>query len=109
MAYQTAFAAEEPSVEAVASLPGTTVLEFGASWCGHCIAAQRLVQPLLETRGDLRHLRIEDGRGKPLGRAYRVKLWPTLVLLRDGREVARLVRPQDAGEIERALAALDAG
>jgi len=32
-----------------------------------------------------------------------VKLWPTLVFLRDGQEVARLVRPQDAQEIADAL------
>jgi thioredoxin 1 len=32
-----------------------------------------------------------------------VKLWPTLVFLRDGQETARLVRPQTAREIEDAL------
>ncbi|NZA25629.1 thioredoxin family protein [Luteimonas sp. SJ-92] len=106
MPYQPAYAAEEPAAEEVAALPGCTVLEFGAPWCGHCIAAQRLVQPALAARDEVRHLRIEDGRGRPLGRAFGVKLWPTLILLRDGREVARLVRPQDAGEVERALAVL---
>ena len=52
-----------------------------------------------------RPFRIEDGRGRPLGRSYRVKLWPTLVVLRDGEEVARVVRPQERGEVEQALAA----
>jgi thioredoxin 1 len=32
-----------------------------------------------------------------------VKLWPTLVFLRDGKEMARLVRPPDAAAIDAAL------
>jgi thioredoxin 1 len=38
-----------------------------------------------------------------------VKLWPTLVFLRDGRELERLVRPRDAGAIDDALARIDPG
>ena len=49
-------------------------------------------------------LKIEDGRGKPLGRSFAVKLWPTLVFLRDGVEVARLVRPTETAPIAEALA-----
>lgn len=54
----------------------------------------------------VRHLRIEDGPGRRLGRSFRVKLWPTLVFLQRGVEVARLVRPTDVREIEQALAHL---
>ena len=31
-----------------------------------------------------------DASGRPLGRSFKVKLWPTLVFLRDGREIERL-------------------
>jgi thioredoxin 1 len=34
-----------------------------------------------------------------LGRAFKVKLWPTVVLLRDGLEVARVVRPVDSADL----------
>ncbi|MBS0495898.1 MAG: thioredoxin family protein, partial [Proteobacteria bacterium] len=51
----------------------------------------------------VQHLKVEDGPGRPLGRSYRVKLWPTLVFLRDGQEVSRLVRPQATREIQDAL------
>ena len=51
---------------------------------------------------------MEDGPGQPLGRSFRVKLWPTLVFLRDGQEVARLVRPQDAQSIHEALQSITA-
>ena len=74
---------------------GTTVLEFGATWCPICQNAQALIHSALAGRA-LKHLRIEDGPGRPLGRSFKIKLWPTLVFLRDGTEVARVVRPGSA-------------
>ena len=56
----------------------------------------------------MRHLKVEDGPGRPLGRSFRVKLWPTLVFMRGGVEVARLVRPTDAAAIAEALAQIAA-
>lgn len=92
----------EPTREEVEARAGTTVLEFGASWCPICQAARPLIDRAL---GDVPHLWIEDGSGKPLGRSFRVKLWPTLIVLRDGVEVARVVRPRSDAEVTAALAA----
>jgi len=97
---------EELTPEAVAALPGATVLEFGASWCGICAGARPSIDRALAERPGLRHVWVEDGPGKRLGRSFRIKLWPTLVVLRDGREVARLVRPRDVDAVR---AALDGG
>jgi thioredoxin 1 len=55
----------------------------------------------------VRHLKIADASSRRLGRSFGVKLWPTLVLLADGREVARLVRPREAAGIEAALQEID--
>lgn len=97
------YASEQPERAAIDALPGLTLLEFGTDWCGHCQAAQGLLATALAGQADLRHLKIEDGPGRPLGRSFRVKRWPTLILLRDGQEIARLVRPADAPSIARAL------
>lgn len=95
--------AESPSRAEIDALPGLTLLEFGTDWCAHCRAAQPALAEVLPGHPAWRHLRVEDGPGRPLGRSYRVKLWPTLVFLRDGREVARLVRPTQAADIRQAL------
>jgi thioredoxin 1 len=97
-----------PSRGDVDAMPGAVLLDFGTEWCGHCRAARPLVDAALAARPDVRHLRIEDGPGRPLGRSFGVKLWPTLVFLRDGREVERLVRPRDAAAIEGPLARIGA-
>ena len=90
---------DAPTLEQISSLVGDAILEFGTPWCGHCQAAQPAVQEVLAEHSELRYIKVYDGKGKPLGRAFRVKLWPTLILLHDGKEVARLVRPLRADEV----------
>lgn len=99
------FAAIEPSRAEVDAWPGLIAIEFGAPWCPHCIGAQPLFEAAFAARADIRHLKIEDGPGRPLGRSFRIKLWPTLVLLRDGAEVSRVVRPTAQAQVDAAIAA----
>ncbi|ASK33340.1 thiol reductase thioredoxin [Alcanivorax sp. N3-2A] len=106
MAFTSDFENVEPQRAAIDALDGPAVLEFGTGWCGHCRAAQPLIAAAFQDYPQVRHLKVEDGKGRPLGRSFRVKLWPTLIFLRDGEEVARLVRPRDETVIREALAAL---
>jgi thioredoxin 1 len=82
-----------PSRADVDALRGLTLLEFGTDRCGHCQAAQTAVAQALAFHPQWQHLKVEDGPGRALGRSYRIKLWPTLLLLRNGQEVAQVVRP----------------
>jgi thioredoxin 1 len=101
-----AYEEQEPSRDEVDGWTGPAVLEFGANWCGYCQGAQPAISAAMAEFPGVRHVKVADGKGKPLGRSFRVKLWPTLVFLRDGKEVDRAVRPGDADEIRRGLTAI---
>jgi len=88
-----------PTQNEIEALEGLTLLEFGASWCGFCKAARPYVSEVLKQHPEIRHIWIEDGKGQRLGRLYRVQLWPTLILLRNGVEIARVVRPSNTEEV----------
>ena len=105
---ETAYLEKEPTRAEVDGWAGPTLLEFGAPWCGWCRGAQPKIEQALAPHASVRHVKVEDGSGRPLGRSFKVKLWPTRVFLRDGPEVARLVRPQDPKDIADALARIDA-
>ena len=96
----------EPKRAEVDALPGATLLEFGSPWCGWCRRAQPLIAEALAAHPQVRHIKIADASGRRLGRSFRVKLWPTLIFLRDGKEQARLVRPDSAAPIRDSLSTL---
>jgi len=108
MAYVSIYSEEAPQREEVDARPGVALLEFGANWCGHCQGAQPAIAAAMGAHPGLAHIKIEDGPGRRLGRTYRVKLWPTLIFLRDGQELERLVRPTDENDIAAALKRLTA-
>jgi thioredoxin 1 len=97
------YSSNEPPRADVDALTGPAVIEFGSNTCGWCRAAQPLIAEAFAGHANVRHIKVEDGKGRPLGRSYRVKLWPTLIFLQDGQEVARVVRPHDAASIRDAL------
>jgi thioredoxin 1 len=97
------YAETAPLRSDIETLPGPTVLEFGSPWCGYCRRAQPLINDAFADHAGVRHIKIADASRHRLGRSFGVKLWPTLVFLKDGREIARLVRPTAAGEIRKAL------
>lgn len=116
------YSPDHPTRAAVAALPGRVVIEFGVDWCPHCHRAAGVVAAALGAAGialqrsgdvavalpadKLHYFRLEDERARPLGRSFKVKLWPTLLFLQDGVEVARVVRPTTAAEVAAGLAQL---
>lgn len=106
MGFSNSFSNDEPQRVQIDALPGPVVLEFGTGWCAFCRAAQPLIASAFVAHAGVHHIKVEDGSGRRLGRSFGVKLWPTLVFLRDGREMARLVRPLSEAAVAEALASI---
>jgi thioredoxin 1 len=103
----TVYPEVEPKRAEIDALQGPALLEFGSPWCGYCRAAQPLLAAALRDQPRVRHIKIADASDRRLGRSFGVKLWPTLVFLKDGKEIARLVRPGDSNALREALARID--
>lgn len=108
MSRDSSYRSQAPDRNEIDALAAPTVLEFGANWCPICQAAGPAIGAALDDFPQVDHIKVEDGKGKPLGRSFSVKLWPTLVFLREGKEVARLVRPEGSEPVRQALASLAA-
>lgn len=104
MPYVATYSATAPERAELDAGSGTLLLEFGVDWCPHCQAAQPAIAQALAAQPALPHIKVEDGAGRRLGRSFRVKLWPTLILLRDGVELGRVVRPLTVDEVAPLLA-----
>ncbi|WP_339806779.1 thioredoxin family protein [uncultured Marinobacter sp.] len=107
MPFVSQYSTESPTREQIDETSGPLVIEFGTGWCGYCQAAQPIIAGAFDAHRAIRHLKVEDGKGRRLGRTFGIKLWPTLIFLKDGEEVARVVRPTDRDAIEDGLRRID--
>jgi thioredoxin-like negative regulator of GroEL len=85
------------------------LLDFGAERCAPCRAMLPLLEALAdEYRGRVAMFAIDCDAEPAVASSFAVRSMPTLVVLRDGREVGRIVgsRPRAfvAGVLDRALA-----
>lgn len=103
----TTYSPDQPLREDIDATTGPLVLAFGTEWCGYCRAGDRVITPALAEHPDVPVVGVEDGKGRALGRSFRVKLWPTLIFLRDGVEVSRVVRPTNQAVVDEALDQID--
>ena len=83
-------------------------LSLAPAGAGYCKAAQPTITSELANFPNIRHIKIEDGKGRRLGRSFQVKLWPTLIFMKDGVELKRLVREIDTGELKSGLTLISA-
>jgi thioredoxin 1 len=95
----------EPTRAELDESTGPVLVEFGTGWCPHCQALAPTLAERLALYPDVRFIWVEDGPGRPLGRSFRVKLWPNLVFLRDGKVIKQIARPSVA-EVEEGLEAI---
>jgi len=100
---ETKYTDQPLTKDEVIQTTGWLLLEFGENWCPICQQAQPLITDALLQYPDLERKMIIDGKGKRLGRMFKVKLWPSLILLYNGEMKSTLVRPESKNQIEQWL------
>lgn len=78
----------------------TKVLKLTANWCGPC---KTLTRTLENIKSSLEIEEIDVDDNPELAKEYKIKNLPTLILIKDGKEVQRLVGVHSPTKIEQFL------
>jgi thioredoxin 2 len=82
------------------------VVDFWAAWCGPCRAMAPVFERVAaEMEPAARFAKLETDAAQDVAARYDIRSIPTLMLFRDGREVARQAGAMDAASMRRWLAA----
>ena len=80
------------------------LLDFYAEWCGPCKMLSPVISEIADERADVKVGKINVDEENALAREYNIYSIPTLVVLKDGKEVKRATGARPKGSI---LALLD--
>ena len=67
MPFERTYPTRAPERTELEALEEPALIEFGTPWCGWCRAAQPLIAAALAEHPQVRHIKVEDGSGRPLG------------------------------------------
>ena len=67
------------------------VVDFFATWCGPCKMVSPIVDQIAEENADIKVCKINIDEQSELASAFGVMSIPTLIALKDGKEITRTV------------------
>lgn len=70
---------------------GVVLVDFFATWCGPCKMQSPVLEELKEDRSDVKVVKIDVDQETEIAREYGVMSIPTLILFKDGKEIAKNV------------------
>ncbi len=70
---------------------GIVLVDFFATWCGPCKMQSPILEEIKEDRSDIKIMKVDVDQETELAREYGVMSIPTLILFKDGKEVAKNV------------------
>ncbi len=79
------------------------VVDFWAGWCGPCKMMAPQFAAAAAQLPDVRFVKVDTEASPQASLRYRIRSIPTMVLFKNGKEVARVAGAMSAGDIERWL------
>lgn len=70
---------------------GIVLVDFFATWCGPCKMQSPILEEIKEDRSDIKIMKVDVDQETELAREYGIMSIPTLILFKDGKEVAKNV------------------
>lgn len=70
---------------------GIVLVDFFATWCGPCKMQSPIIDSLKEERSDIKIIKVDVDKEEDVARTYGIMSIPTLMLFKDGKEVAKNV------------------
>ena len=75
------------------------LLDFWASWCGPCRMVSPIIDEISAERGDIKVGKVNVEEQRELAAQFRVMRIPSLVVMKDGKIVNRMVGARPKSQI----------
>lgn len=77
----------------------TVLIDFYADWCGPCKMISPIVEAVAKENKDIKVVKVNVDDAQDLAIKYEVMSIPTLVVIKNGQEINRLIGLADKTEI----------
>ena len=85
--------------EEVLNSKNTVLVDFYADWCGPCKIISPVIDQIAEENQDIKVVKVNVDNAQDLAMKYQVMSIPTLVVIKEGKEINRSVGLRDKAEI----------
>lgn len=83
---------DKSGLESVIAENKVTLIDFTATWCGPCQAMKPWLKKTARNyEGKVKFVAVDVDKSGEVAKEYQIKAMPTLVVLKDGKEVGRVV------------------
>jgi thioredoxin 1 len=77
----------------------TVVVDFYADWCGPCRMLSPVIEELSSEMKDVKFVKVDTDSESSIAGEYEVQGIPTIVFIKDGKEVERVVGFKDKDDL----------